>query len=231
MLRVIVGGVFILLLASACGSSDPGATRATAELSAASQVSTSTTSPDETTTTTSELPTPSYAGAITAPISYGDTGISLTRPSSSSQPSVSWEAAFQNCSSHEAICDPSSPITISLASATEKQAGQQNADGSLVPIMDNTLVYVISQSAVPCRPVGPARPTGNTGNPVGNTGNPAGDSKKQAAPSGKPIGNSGPGVVDSGQTTTTLAVYSCTVLNFINANTGVAIYSVKSSGF
>ncbi len=230
MLRVIVGGVFVLFLASACGSSDPGAAKATAQLSAVSPVSTGTTSPDQT-TTTSELPTPGYAGAITAPISYGDTGISLAVPPSSSQPSVSWEAAFQNCSTHQAICSPSSPITISLASATEKQAGQQNADGSLVPIMDNTLVYVISQSAVPCRPVGPARPTGNNGNPTGNTGNPTGNSKGQAGPAGKPIGNSGPGVVDSGQPTTTLADYSCTVLNFINANTGVAIYSVKSSSF
>ncbi len=103
-----------------------------------------------------------YVGPITRAVSYPEAGISLQKPPSSSQPSVSWETAFQSCSTGKARCDAGSSVTISLALATETQAGQANPDGSINPVMDHALVYVISQSGVSCTPVGPARGTTTT---------------------------------------------------------------------
>jgi hypothetical protein len=113
-----------------------------------------------TSTATTSLASPSYVGRIKRATSYGESGISLDVPPPSSQPSVSWESAFQkSCATSATGCDQGGPITISLAAATEKQAGQENPDGSIHPVMDNTLVYVISQSGNSCRPVGPAGKT------------------------------------------------------------------------
>jgi hypothetical protein len=60
------------------------------------------------------------------------------------------------------MCVSGSPVTVSLASATDPQAGQERTDGSIAPIMDDTLVYVMTQSGIPCSSVGPAARTTET---------------------------------------------------------------------
>lgn len=96
-----------------------------------------------------------YVGHIPHAVSYGgDTGIRLVVPSTSASPAVSWQAAVSKCST----CVAGAPMSVSLALATELQAGQANPDGSITPVMDKTLVYVVSQS-LQCRAAGPAGAT------------------------------------------------------------------------
>jgi hypothetical protein len=111
------------------------------------------------TTTSGDTASSRYVGPITNPVTYPGAGISLEAPTNPSQASVSWEAALRNCSSR-GMCVSGSPVTVSLASATDPEAGQARPDGSIAPIMENTLVFVMTQSGIPCSPVGsPARAT------------------------------------------------------------------------
>ena len=99
--------------------------------------------------------TAAYAGRIPNAVSYGgDTGIRLAVPPNGLSPAVSWEEAVSNCST----CAAGAPMSVSLALATELQAGRANPDGSIMPVMDKTLVYVVSQS-LECRAAGPAGAT------------------------------------------------------------------------
>lgn len=96
-----------------------------------------------------------YVGLIPRAVSYGgDTGIRLAVPPTGASPSVSWQAAASTCST----CGAGAPLSVSLALATELQAGQANPDGSITPVMDNTLVYVLSQS-LRCSAAGPSGAT------------------------------------------------------------------------
>lgn len=83
-----------------------------------------------------------YVGLIPRAVSYGETGIRLAVPPTDASPSVPWQAAVSTCST----CVAGAPLSVSLALATELQAGQANPDGSITPVMDKTLVYVMSQS-------------------------------------------------------------------------------------
>lgn len=96
-----------------------------------------------------------YVGHIPRAVSYGgDTGIRLAVPSTSASPDISWQAAVSKCST----CVTGAPMSVSLALATELQAGQANPDGSITPVLDKTLVYVVSPS-LQCRAAGPAGAT------------------------------------------------------------------------
>ncbi len=102
----------------------------------------------------------SYVGPIPRAVSYGDTGITLALPPNGANPSVSWQSAISNCST----CAAGAPVSVSFAVATELQAGQANPDGSITPVMDETLVYVLSQSGLKCRAAGPSgAPSSSTG--------------------------------------------------------------------
>jgi hypothetical protein len=57
--------------------------------------------------------------------------------------------------SGDAICDLSQSPTIYLAEATVTSAGQIQDDGSLAPLMKDTLVYVLTWTNVPCTAAGP----------------------------------------------------------------------------
>jgi len=93
-----------------------------------------------------------YAGPLEATVRYENSGISLTAPTA--QAATSWTDAYANCLSGAAICDATSPPTISLANATVDKAGTAGPNGSLVPLLSNTLVYVLSWTGVPCAPAG-----------------------------------------------------------------------------
>lgn len=135
-------------------------------------------------------PTANYDGPIRARAVYENAGIILDVPSSEQRASVAWSDAYvSNCTTGDAICDPSGPPTIVLAKATTTSAGEEQKDGSIAPIMKDTLVYVVQWTGVPCMPVGPMRPTN--------------------------------------ETAATAAKHSCTVMNFIDATTGLVLYSVQ----
>jgi hypothetical protein len=97
----------------------------------------------------------SYVGPITSSATYDGGSISLSVPSSSDQPTASWQSTYANCASGDAICDPAYPMSISLARVTDLQSGTAVPGGSISATLDNTLAYVFSQHNVPCSPVGP----------------------------------------------------------------------------
>ena len=101
-------------------------------------------------------PAADYQGAITAPIDYRHSGISLAVPAADAvdQAAVTASQAYANCLSGAALCNKASGPTIVLASATASQAGQLAADGSIVPLMPDTLVYMVSWTGVTCMPSG-----------------------------------------------------------------------------
>jgi hypothetical protein len=141
-LRLAMVLPIVIVLIAGCGSpagQTIGSTSATPE-------------PTASTATPASSGASSYLGPIPRAVSYGDTGITLAVPPDGASPSVSWQSAISNCST----CVAGAPVSVSLALATELLAGQANSDGSIAPVMDKTLVYVLSQSGLTCSPAGPA---------------------------------------------------------------------------
>jgi hypothetical protein len=97
-----------------------------------------------------------YSGPITTAVRYDNSGITLTVPAADAAAlaTTSWSDAYANCLSGAAICDTTSAPTITLANATVDKAGTAAADGSLIPLVTNALVYVVSWTGVPCAPTG-----------------------------------------------------------------------------
>jgi hypothetical protein len=95
-----------------------------------------------------------YLGALRAAYTYPSSSISL-RPPLTQQPTVRPVDVYPGlCMSGAAVCDTSSAPTITLALATIADAGTQNPDGTLTPLVNNALVYVITWDRVSCAPVG-----------------------------------------------------------------------------
>ena len=109
------------------------------------------------------LPPASYAGPLTTTVVYDHGGITLAAPSRARAAAVSWADAYEaNCRSGDAICDLGQSPTIYLAEATVTSAGQIQDDGSLAPLMRDTLVYVLTWTNVPCTAAGPIPSPGST---------------------------------------------------------------------
>jgi hypothetical protein len=103
---------------------------------------------------------------LTAPAAYGDGTIMLAVPAPNRKAAVSWSDAYTvNCGSGEAVCDLSKGPTIVFAEATVTGAGQAQPDGSLEPLVNDALVYVLRWTNVACSPVGPAPSPGSTAAP------------------------------------------------------------------
>lgn len=97
------------------------------------------------------LPNATYTGPIGKASTMSAAGVTLDVPTA--QAKISWEQAYVTCKSGDAVCDTKSPAVISLASATSPATGQiSGTDSSIVPLMKQTLVYVITQVGVPCSP-------------------------------------------------------------------------------
>jgi hypothetical protein len=114
-----------------------------------------------TTSTGAEQPLASatYAGAIAERIEYLGGTITLDVPSPSARASVSWSSAYvTNCESGDAICVPDQKATVFLAVATISNAGAEQADGSLRPLISGALVFVIEYTGEQCARSGPADP-------------------------------------------------------------------------
>jgi len=98
------------------------------------------------------LPTATYAGPISKPATMSAVGVTLDVPTS--QPKISWEQAYDTCRSGDSVCDLKSPAVLSVALATSPDTGQASKtdSSSIVPLMDHTLVYLITQTGVLCSP-------------------------------------------------------------------------------
>ena len=109
------------------------------------------------------LPAANYAGSLTTTVVYDHGGITLAPPSRTATATVSWSDAYvTNCMSGDAICDLDRGPTIVLADATVTSAGQAQPDGSVAPLVKDTLVYVLTWTDVACRPAGPMPSPGST---------------------------------------------------------------------
>lgn len=93
-------------------------------------------------------------GRLTAPTTYEQSGISLAPPLSGDAPSVTPQAAYNDCLSGDAICSPGISPTIVLARVTDMHSGTQGPDGSLIPLMNNRLVFVLRFDGEMCVPAG-----------------------------------------------------------------------------
>lgn len=112
------------------------------------------------------LPVATYAGPLTTTVVYDHGGIALGPPSGTRSAAVSWSEAYTtNCMSGDAICDIDKGPTIVLAVATVTGAGQAQPDGSLTPLVKDTLVYVLTWTDVSCRASGPVPSPGGTADP------------------------------------------------------------------
>jgi hypothetical protein len=96
-------------------------------------------------------PTPSgqaqatFEGVLTASIDYDNVGIHLRPPTAAQAASAarSWSDALATCDTVHAVCPPGVNGTIVLAVASSS---------TLPP----TLAYVLTWTAIPCSPAGPA---------------------------------------------------------------------------
>jgi hypothetical protein len=109
------------------------------------------------------LPVATYAGALTTTVVYDHGGITLAPPNKAGTAMVSWSDAYiTNCLSGDAICDLDQGPTIVLAEATVTSAGQAQPDGSLAPLVKDTLVYGLTWTDVPCSAAGPVPSPGSS---------------------------------------------------------------------
>ena len=104
------------------------------------------------------------AEPIITRIEYENAGIILDVPSSVNV-GVSWSYAYASNCPGEAVCQLDRGPTIVLAEATSTSPAELQGDGSLKPLMQNTLVYVFKWTEVPCVPVGPAMVDGRSASP------------------------------------------------------------------
>lgn len=99
------------------------------------------------------LPAATYVGELTTPRTYREAGISLDVPAVSGT-LVPWSKAYESCLSGDAICSPDSGPSIALASAKVSNSGTQRTDGSITPLVDGRLVYVLTWTDKQCVPKG-----------------------------------------------------------------------------
>jgi hypothetical protein len=108
----------------------------------------------------SAWPAATYAGPIKSRIVYEEAGITLEVPSFEQTFGVTWSESYyvRNCITGDAICDSSKSPTIVLAEATSPFPAEERPDGTLKPLLRDTLVYVVTFADTRCVAVGPYRP-------------------------------------------------------------------------
>jgi len=160
-----------------------------------------------------ESPTAEYRGPITHPASLQQAGIEMNIPKG--EPAVTWKQAYENCQTGAASCDVTATPIITLATVTTKGAGEAGEGGRIIPLMDRTLAYVITQEGVRCSPVGPPAEAPRS---TISGGSPPGSSTETRTAGRRP----GPG-----DQTLSSGFVSCTFINFVDAATGKVLYSVQ----
>lgn len=137
-------------------------------------------------------PPPGFAPAtsfrrLTVPEIMPAAGITPDVPAAGAVATITPTQAYVDSCTTDGVCDKGSAPTIQLAVVTDPNSGQAAAGGSLTPVMDHTLAYVLTWTNVPCAPAGA---------PVGATPTPT----------------------------------TCTLVDFVDANTGKTLYGLDKSG-
>jgi len=105
----------------------------------------------------SGYPPPAHVVVLATPSHDPVSDVDLAVPSASDVPRISFTQAYAACTQADADCARAKGPTITLALVTSPQAGQQNADGSLTPLMNRSLTYVLTWDGLQCpAPAGPA---------------------------------------------------------------------------
>jgi hypothetical protein len=128
-----------------------------------STTSTATSGPLSPTVTTVKNTVIRYWGPITAADS-DDQDLQLAVPPVDAKPTIPWQQAAEPCNVTTGTNNCARPTIaedVFLASGTEFNSGDEASGGSIVPVMDHTLVYVIAENLGACLsavPAGPASP-------------------------------------------------------------------------
>ena len=102
--------------------------------------------------TTHHASAPRYLGSVTSErIFNGDEIL----PPGDAHPRLTWEQAYSACQRYTsgATCDPGGPL-ISLARVTTTGSGHARPDGTIAPLLNATLVYVLDWPDETCVPTG-----------------------------------------------------------------------------
>ena len=152
-------GIAVSISISACGSTAPEASSSPAptvstsarhaSLATRAAVTSTTPAPPRTPSTTVVRNTLlRYWGPITGTYADGG-GLQLSAPGSGVTPRVTWQEAAQPCNRSTGTNNCAAqtiPEDVFLAVGTETNSGQTGPGGSIIPVMDNTLVYVIAET-------------------------------------------------------------------------------------
>ena len=96
-----------------------------------------------------------YLGPLTSPVTYAGGDFKLVSPGRA-VPRKPWTASLLVCRhSHPRCVEQGHAPTITLARATSPHAGASRRDGSIKPLMNAALVYVLHWTGLRCMPVGP----------------------------------------------------------------------------
>jgi len=99
-------------------------------------------------TAPSGYPPPTHVGVLATPSHDPVAGVDLAVPLTTDVPRISFTQAYAVCA--QGGCTQTKGPTITLALVTSPQTGQQNADGSLTPLMNRSLTYVLTWDDVQC---------------------------------------------------------------------------------
>ena len=105
----------------------------------------------------SGYPPPAHVGVLATPSHDPVAEVDLAVPLATDVPRISFTQAYAAGAPWGPGGTPTKGPTITLALVTSPQTGQQNADGSLTPLMNRSLTYVLTWDGLPCgAPAGPA---------------------------------------------------------------------------
>jgi len=105
----------------------------------------------------SGYPPPNHVGVLATASHDPVAEVDLAVPLATDVPRISFTQAYAAGAPWGPGGTPTKGPTITLALVTSPQTGQQNADGSLTPLMNRSLTYVLTWDGLPCgAPAGPA---------------------------------------------------------------------------
>lgn len=103
-----------------------------------------------------------YLGPISTSSSLDGGDIQLDVPPVDDVAAASPQKAFASCGNGAAVCTTLSTATMRLALVTTTAAGTAGPNGSINPLINNALTYVIEWNGVPCQDAGgPPQPSGS----------------------------------------------------------------------
>lgn len=100
---------------------------------------------------------PVYLGPVSSIQRLDGGDVIVSPPDASETANASWRTAFQMCSDGTGVCTDSSIPSIALGDVTTEAAGSAGPNGTIIPLINNSLTYVVRWDKVPCPPsAGPA---------------------------------------------------------------------------